>query len=113
VDAILLPLTNRLKSGTLQCSIVLTFQEFLLHEEAGSAYNSGMAPKDHHSSDVIPAPDARLILDAIPGLHGLVALMALSNLSTGDGMNTQACLLKRRQAGAGRPQFMVKMSLDC
>src|SRR5579871_625049 len=27
-----------------------------------------MAPKDHHSSDVIPAPDARLILDAIPGL---------------------------------------------
>jgi formate hydrogenlyase transcriptional activator len=64
----LLPFTNRLKSGKLQCPIVLNFQEFLLHEEAGSAYNSGMAPKDHHSSDVIPAPDARLILDAIPGL---------------------------------------------
>ena len=27
-----------------------------------------MAPKDHHSSDVIPAPDARLTVDAIPGL---------------------------------------------
>jgi len=64
----LLPFTNRLKSGKLQCPIVLNFKEFLLHEEAGSAYNSGMAPKDHHSSDVIPAPDARLILDAIPGL---------------------------------------------
>src|SRR4029077_5805682 len=62
------PFTNRLKSGKLQCPIVLNVQEFLLHEEAGSAYNSGMAPKDHHSSDVIPAPDARLILDAIPGL---------------------------------------------
>src|ERR1700759_1362783 len=46
------------------------------------------------------------------GLHGLVVLIALSNLSTGDGMNTRACLLKRRQAGAGRPQFTVKMSLD-
>src|ERR1700758_3403190 len=64
----LLPFTNRLKSGKLQCPIVLNFQEFLLHEEAGSAYNLGMAPKDHHSSDVMPAPDARPILDAIPGL---------------------------------------------
>ena len=27
-----------------------------------------MAPNDHHSSDVIPALDARLIVDAIPGL---------------------------------------------
>src|SRR6201997_4490801 len=64
----LLPFTNRLKSGKLQCPIVLNVQEFLLHEEAGSAYNLGMAPKDHHSSDVMPAPDARPILDAIPGL---------------------------------------------
>jgi formate hydrogenlyase transcriptional activator len=53
----------------LRCLIVLKFQEFLFrHEEAEWVYNPVMAPMDDHSSRVTPAVDARLVVDAIPGL---------------------------------------------
>ena len=48
--------------------VVLMFQEFPFHEEERWPYNPGMAPVDGHSSQVTPAPDARHVVDAIPGL---------------------------------------------
>jgi PAS domain-containing protein len=48
--------------------VVLIFQEFPFHEEERWPYNSGMAPVDGRSSQVTPAPDARHVVDAIPGL---------------------------------------------
>ena len=48
--------------------MVLNFQEFLLHEDAGWAYNPVMALKNEHSSHVTPAVNARHVVDAIPGL---------------------------------------------
>src|SRR6476620_5194208 len=47
---------------------VLKFQEFPFHEEEQWPYNPGMAPVDGGSSQVTPAPDARHVVDAIPGL---------------------------------------------
>ena len=48
--------------------VVLIFREFPFHEEERWPYNPGMAPVDGRSSQVTPAPDARHVVDAIPGL---------------------------------------------
>src|SRR5436309_8782680 len=61
-------IANHLKSGKLRFVVVLIFQEFPFHEEERWPYNPGMAPVDGRSSQVTPAPDARHVVDAIPGL---------------------------------------------
>jgi hypothetical protein len=61
-------MAKHLKSGTLRFVVVLIFQEFPFHEEERWPDDPGMAPVDGRSSQVTPAPDARHVVDAIPGL---------------------------------------------
>ena len=63
--------------------MVLNFQEFLFHEEAGWAYNPVMAPE----TTILHTRRQQWMLDSwstlFRGLHGLVVRMALSSFSTG------------------------------